>query len=215
MNFKYAIFDMDGTLIDSMPLWRILEEELMEEFIGKEFVTQKVHDDLIFLSFGDMMEYAQNLTGRQCDKKQMIEEIHKRMAENYLNGKIPLKPFVTEYLQKLRQNSVKIAIATATPRSICYPLLERLGILQYVDYFTTCEEVGKSKKFPDIYINSMEKLGGNIQDTFVFEDALYCLHTLKANNFRTVAVYDEMQGHERQKIKEIADIFINDYSQII
>ena len=215
MNFKYAVFDMDGTLIDSMDLWDKCERKIIGEYCGINLL-QGQNSDFIYKSLEDMASRASNATGVKCDLRSIIPAMHKEMDENYISATIPEKDGAIEFLKYLKNNGIKIAIATATPLSSCRPCLERLGFFDLIDIFVCTDDVGKSKRYPDVYIKAIELLGGTKEETVIFEDALYCLETLYNHNFRYAVVYDGIRSSViTDTIKEKSEHFIHSYKELM
>ena len=216
MTFKNAIFDMDGTLIDSMSLWRDIEINLMQEYAGIKFDSELIKK-LEILPLRQMLEYVNSEFNICVDIKTAGDATDERMFPNYIDGKIEVKPFVFDYLSLLRSKNIKIALATATPKKLCVPYLEKVGLMQYFDVIVTTKDdvkVGKSRG-PDVYDVALKKLGGTKEDTIVFEDVLVAVQTAIKAGYYTIAVEDEMQGDTRPLIKEIANKFITSYKEMM
>lgn len=216
MNFKYAIFDMDGTLIDSMSLWRSIEIDLMQEYVGAKFEADIIKK-LEILPLRQMLEYVNEQYGVYVDVSTAGDTSDERMSKNYLNGNIAVKPYVFEYLNFLKSRGIKLALATATPKWLCVPYLEKVGLIDYFDAIVTTKDdvkVGKSRG-PDVYDAALNKVGGTKENTVVFEDVLVAIQTAKKAGFYTIAVEDKMQGDTRNLIKETADKFITSYKEMM
>ena len=129
------------------------------------------------------------------------------MAEAY-RTQAEMKPGVRGFLDKLKKCGVKMAVATSTDRVHVEAALKKNGLYDYFDDIFTCSEIGVGKIKPDIFERALEKLGTKKAATWVFEDALYALKTAKEADFRTVGIYDETSRKEQEKIKGIADIYL-------
>ena len=191
MNFKYAIFDLDGTLLESMKQWRKCEVDVLNEYAGGT-----LDDDektiLSKLPYGKMIERVTKSVGKPFDYDYYTDTLHARMKKHYVDGSVTPKPFAKEWLSLLKENGVKIAAATATPKELCVPCLEKYGLYGYFDCIYTTAET-KPKYYPDIFDRCVEQLGGTKAQTMVFEDAYYSAKTLVANRYRFTAMYDESQ----------------------
>lgn len=177
LNKKFYIFDLDGTLCDSMGLWR-QETEHIENF--RDF---------------DLMEPA-----------------YDKMREHYRND-VQLKDGVREFLDSARADGVKMCIATGTRRDVAEPFLQRSGIMEYMEFYIDCHEVGLFKEYPDIYLQSAKRLGADISECAVFEDAEYSAKTAKTAGFYVVGIIDEVTGEEGD-VSGFADISVNDWTEI-
>lgn len=214
MDYKYAVFDLDGTLLESMKVWRKHEFELIEDFIGKK-LSEETKNFYKALSFTDMIGYAEKETGLKFDIEKNLTILNEKMTRDYSNGTVTLKPNVKEFLSFLQNKGVRLGIATATARKVCQPCLELYDIYKMFDCFFTTEDVGKSKQYPDVYYKAMEALGGNKENTMFFEDADYSIKTLKANGLRFTAMEDASQQYYRDEIKAISERYITNYAEII
>ncbi len=215
MDYKYAVFDLDGTLLDSMRLWRQKEALLMQDFVGRK-LDDKTLAHLETLMFSMAIEEAEKMCGKKFDRKHYLEILHEDMKPSYADGTVGLKKNAKEFLEYLKKNGVKIGVATATPKELCVPCLKLHGIYELFDCIFTVQEIGKSKKFPDIYEKVMCELGGTKENTMFFEDARYCIETLSNHNFRYTVIQDEMQIAEIDLIKKFYDKpFVENYAHLM
>lgn len=191
MNFKYAIFDLDGTLLESMKQWRKCEVDVLNEYAGGTFDDEEIKL-LSKLPYGKMIERVTGAVAKPFDYEYYTETIHAKMKELYVNGSVTPKPFAKEWLSLLKERGVKIAVATATPKELCVPCLEKYGLYQYFDCIYTTDET-RTKIYPDIFDKCVETLGGTKAQAMVFEDAYYSAKTLRDNRYRFTAMYDESQ----------------------
>ena len=188
MNFKYAIFDMDGTLIDSMPHWDNCERTVIGELSGIDLCSGE-HGDFIYLSIQDTMKRAENITGKKLTYEQVLAPTYKKMYDIYHSHILKPMDGAVEYLKLLKENGVKIAIATATDLEYCKLCLEETGIFSLLDAFICTSDVKKNKYHPDVYIRAMEELGGVIEETMIFEDAPYAIDTVFKHGFRYTIIH--------------------------
>ena len=147
---------------------------------------------------------------------QSIDEIMdgvNAMLERYYRFEVPLKPGVAELLERLRQDGVRLCIATATDRHLVEAGLDRCGVLSCFGEIFTCNEVGHGKDEPDIFEATLRFLGTRREETLVFDDALYAVRTAKEAGFPVAAVYD---SHEKNQegLRALADFYIEDFSQV-
>lgn len=213
MNKKYAIFDMDGTLIDSMGYWNnLLQEFLLSQGI-KEDVTALMQQ-VKTMTMEQSSAMLSKLYPQLGDPRDFAKNAGALMARHYAQD-IPLKPGVKNYLEKLKADGVKMCVATITDRKLLEVCFKRLGIDKYFDFTLSANECGKGKDDPEIYLAACEKFGSTPCETAVFEDAPYALETAKKAGFYTVAVYDDGEKNNLEKAKAAADEYIDDWSQII
>ncbi len=204
---KGAIFDLDGTLIDSMFIWDTIGEDYLR-LLG---IEPKENLAEVFKTFTleQAAEYYQNHYGVMMPVIEIVEDINNMVTEIY-KTKVTLKSGVRGYLERLQRQGVKMCIATVTDRHIAEEVLKRLGIFKFFSEIFTCAEVGCSKQTPEIYRQALKHLGTDKNETVVFEDAFHALKVAQNDGFKTVAVYDSHESRQ-EEIKEIADYYITDF----
>ncbi|MCC3865110.1 HAD family phosphatase [Terrisporobacter petrolearius] len=211
-DFKGAIFDLDGTLIDSMGVWEKIDKEFLEKRnidIPSDYI-EKINS----MSFDKVAQYTIERFNLKESEEELIKEWDEMAIYEYSNN-IKLKPNVEEYLKKLKQNNIKIALSTSSPRILYEPVLKNNHIYEYFDVLTSLEDVKRDKNYPDIYLLATEKLNLNPQDCVGFEDILVAINTLKKADFKAIGVYDKYSDCDIEKIKKISDRFIWDFKEII
>ncbi len=145
------------------------------------------------------------------DEKEM-EKAYKRMKRHYRRD-IELKSGVIEMLENARAEGIRCCIASATKRSVSQPLLDKTGIMKYMEFYIDCHEIGGIfKERPDIYLLAAKKLGAEVQECAVFEDSEYCAKTAREAGFYVVGVYDEQTSKEGD-CSEYSDLYIKDFSR--
>ena len=208
---KGAIFDLDGTLLDSMFIWDTIGEEYLRS-LGKE-----PHEDLketfMTLTLEEAAEYYREHYGVSLSVKEIVDGVNAMVEQTY-RTKVTLKPGIAEYLAWLKENGVRMCVATVTDRYLVEETLERLGVRHYFSEIFTCAEVGFGKDKPVIYQKALEHLETEKRDTYVFEDMLFALNTGKTDGFPTVGVYDRHEAHQ-DDLKELADYYIFDFTDPI
>lgn len=204
---KGAIFDLDGTLLDSMFIWDTIGEDYLRS-LGKE-----PHEDLkqTFMRFTleEAAEYYREHYGVTLSVTEIVDGVN-TMVEDIYRTKVTLKSGVADYLAYLKENKVKMCVATVTDRYLVEETLERLGIRRYFSEIFTCAEIGFGKDKPVIYQKALEHLGTKKEETYVFEDSLFALKTAKADGFTAVGVYDRHETSQ-DNLKSLADYYIRDF----
>ena len=207
MNKRFAIFDMDGTLVDSMAFW----QRLGREFLASQNITERVDEVLERIIPMTMIESAALFIqefGLSRTQEDLAAEMNAIMERHYRSD-IPLKPGVPEYLNMLRSNGVKMCVASATPVHLIRACLTRLGVAEYFSFLISCDEAGAGKDRPGVYLLASEKLEAAPQETAVYEEGF--LIQLKAGMvYELRAVWEEDKLSDRGFSGEAGYIFMTD-----
>ncbi len=216
MIIKNAIFDMDGTLVDTMPHWRKIQCDILEDMYGIK-IAPEIRNKFFTLTYDELLDEATKLYFINIVRKDVTAEGYRRMRNVYLHGNITFKPYALEYLRYLKENGCGIALATATTKDLVYPFFERIGILKYFDHIYTTPDDAKVGKLDSslVYDMALKALGATKENTAVFEDVLEYVYTCKNSGYYTVAVEDNLQSHRASEIKSAADLYINSYKELI
>lgn len=206
-----AIFDLDGTLLDSMFIWDTIGEDYLRT-LGKE-PHEDLRETFMTLTLEEAAEYYREHYGVTLSAKEIVDGVN-TMVEGIYRTKVTLKPGVTEYLRRLKENGVKMCIATVTDRYLVEETLERFGVRWFFSEIFTCAEVGCGKDKPIIYRKALEYLGTTKEETYVFEDSMFALETVKADGFSAVGIYDRHENRQGE-LKRLADYYIRDFADPI
>ena len=158
-------------------------------------------------------EYYREHYGVTLSVKEIVDGVNAMVEQTY-RTKVTLKPGISEYLAWLKENGVRMCVATVTDRYLVEETLERLGVRHYFSEIFTCAEVGFGKDKPIIYQKALEYLGTAKDETYVFEDMLFALNTAKTDGFPTVGVYDRHEVHQ-DELKALSDYYIRDFTDPI
>ena len=209
MTITGAIFDMDGTLLNSMDYWALAADEYLKS-LG---ITVKESTSRRFLEDGmkSWLEYCQkeyNLSVGFDDAKKGIYEY----MDTQYSSTVRLKDGARELLERLYNDNVKMCLATATDRASVEAILKRLNIEKYFSRIFTSGEVGKGKREPLIYEVALDFLGTDKETTYVFEDAVYAMRTAYTNGFKVVGVYDKNVYATKEEVKSLCHIYLDEDS---
>ena len=204
---KGVIFDVDGTLFDSMGAWHDSGYNVLKS-IGID-ADKGIGDIFFSMTMDEVIDYMQEQFPINKSREFLRKGIHDQVEYAYRN-EIELKPGVMRILDWIRDQKIPATIATSTDRFLIEIGLERLGIEKYFDGIYTATEVGKSKNHPDIFQLAMDKMGTKPGETWLFEDGLYSMITAKAYGMPVVGVYDKVSHDDQEAIKQVADIYLKD-----
>lgn len=208
MKIKAAIFDMDGTLIDSLKIWNVLWSKLGEAFLNDKNFMPSMEDDkkVRTLMFKDAMELIHKNYHLGKSGSEVLDFANQVLIDFY-DKEVTLKDGVLEFLEYCKNNGVKMCLATASSPDLLNIAINHCDIGKYFLNKFSCSTLGKGKEEPDIYLLAADFLGENISETWVFEDSLVAIETATKIGMPTVGIYDRF-NFGQDKIKEIATKYI-------
>lgn len=204
---KGAIFDLDGTLIDSMFIYKNMAHEMLAEqgITAPADIQQRMRR----MNLAQMAQYTKDEFGLKESVEEIVQAVVDRVVQFYTH-EVETKPGVKEMLAEFDRRGVKMCIVTVSERPIVEAALRRNDIFKYFGKIITCGEVGHDKTKPDIYRAALEYLGTDKSETVVFEDELHTIQTAKNDGF-TVFGVAENTVPEQDQIQSLADLYIDDY----
>lgn len=210
-NIKGAIFDLDGTILDSMHIW----SEIGLLFLKNKGVVPPpgVENEFVKMSMVQAAEYYIKNIDPTATVMDIVNEVNALVQGFYFNEVIK-KDGIKEFLDFLKNKNVKMCIATATDKHLVEKALERNGIREYFSEIFTCSSVGAGKDTPVIYDVALEYLGTPKENTFIFEDALYAIETATKAGYNVVGINDVSEKADPEDVKKLCNYYINDYSEI-
>lgn len=211
-NIEGAVFDLDGTLLDSSWVW----EKVDEKFLGDRGfqVPDDYVDEISPLGAERAAVYTIERFGLNEDKDDIVREWIEMAKKEYVT-EVVCRPYAKEFLEELHKLNIKMAVATSSDRELFMKTLEREGILKYFQKIVTVDEVERGKGYPDIYEEAARRIKVNPHKCLVFEDILAGVTGASLGEFNVVAVFDEKSKHNWEKIKSISKYSINDYKELL
>lgn len=200
---------MDGTLIDSMQMWRSLPQRYLRSLgIDPEADVREKNKKR---TFRGLIEQLRSCYGIEKSEDQIAREMMQEVSRFY-EEEVQIKEGVLDFLQQLRDSGVKMCIATATDRPQAEIALKHCGLMPFFDRVFCCSEVGHGKNEPDIFRQALAHLGTGKEETVIFEDAFYAIRTAKADGFRIAAVFDPSEPRQ-EEIRSLAEVYLESYRE--
>ena len=208
---KYALFDCDGTLLDSMPMWINLATDVMASY-GVD-LPREAERETASMSHEDAAKFYADTFLNGVGAEELAKKFSATLEENY-SERLALKPHVREVLDALRERGVPMAVASSTDAYLLEMCLKRLGLRDYFLFVQTVDNSGHSKNSDAYFKLACEKLGCAPENVLFFDDALYALERARKNGLVTVAVQDDTQMDHDAEINAAGNYYINDFSEI-
>lgn len=208
-GLEAAIFDLDGTLIDSMWLWYQIDVEFLAQF-GAE-VPADLQKSIEGMSFTETAQYFRERFPYIPYSVEQLKKIWNDMAHHKYAHEVTLKPGIQEFLRHLKEKGIKTGVATSNSRELVEVALTNLGIRDYFDSIRTACEVEKGKPAPDIYLRVAKDLEVEPAKCMCFEDVPAGIMAGKNAGMVTCAIEDVFSRNMREEKKELADFYIEDY----
>lgn len=207
LKYPYAIFDMDGTLLDSMKYWK----DLGGNYLRSKGLTppENLRNILASLTMEEGAEYFKKEFGIEGTAEEITADIYRLIRREY-EEEIEAKPGAKEFLKRLKASGVTMCVATATASCMAEPALKRLGLDSFFEFILDCSE-SSGKTSPVIYDQAAARLGGCRENTLVFEDAWHAAVTAHQAGYYVAVVQDDSQREKTAELRQMADCFIEDY----
>ncbi|MBN1891322.1 MAG: HAD family phosphatase [Clostridiales bacterium] len=207
-----SIFDLDGTILDSMSMWMDIDIRFLGEFGIR--ATEDYSQAVKTMGFRKAAEYTVSRYGLSLTPDEVIARWNE-MADSAYASEIRLKEGAADYLKRLRDSGQKLAVATALGLDAVEQVLSNNRVIALFDTFTMVHEVSRDKSYPDIYLLAAERLGLAPSECTVYEDILLGIRAAKSAGFSVCGVYDFSSHKDWEQIQEVADHSISTWSGLL
>ncbi len=212
MKYETYLFDFDGTLVDSMPLFASLMLRILDENNVKyETDIIKVITPLGYI--GTAKYFSEHFKMRQTEE-QLLLTMHKYAHDGYAHS-VPAKRNVIETLKELKRRGAELYVLTASPHSVLDECLKRLEMFDLFTAVWSCEDFGTTKSDPQIYKMAAERIGKAIEDILFLDDNYNADKTAASTNMKVCGVYDKSSEEYTEEIKCVCDHYIYDFSELL
>ena len=209
---KAVIFDLDGTLVDSMWMWKAIDVEYLARFDLE--CPEDLQKEIEGMSFSETAAYFKKRFSLE-DSLEQIKEAWVQMSIEKYKNEVPLKPGARAFLDYISMNGIVAGIATSNGRAMVDAVLDSLDIRRYFKVVTTACEVAAGKPAPDVYLKTAAGLHKKPEECLVFEDVPMGILAGKNAGMKVCAVEDAFSAQQADKKKDLADYYIDDYFQVM
>lgn len=213
MKLTGAIFDLDGTLLDSMPYWASVGTRYLEQ---QHIVVPDVEQLALrikTMTLPEAADYFRSDYGVQQSQEEICTRINHMIEDDY-RLRAPLKEGTRDMLKQMKRRGVRMCVASATDHALVEAALRRVGVLDYFSFILTCGDLQTSKNLPYIFDTCTERLGTDKRTTAVFEDSLHCVVTASGAGYPVVGVYDDSAKTETEEICRLSRCFVYSWKEL-
>ena len=204
------IFDVDGTILDSMGIWMNVGELYLKDMGIK--AEPNLGEILFEMTMNEGAEYIQKKYNLNLTTEEICTGINNRVYKFYEKEAMP-KPKVIDFIEQAYENKIPMTIATSTDRPMIEAAFKRLHMDKYIKKIFTTTEDGYGKDKPDIFIKAMEEMGTTPKQTWLFEDGAYSIETAKQLGIKTIGIYDPASEKDQEKIRNLTNIYIKNWTE--
>ncbi len=209
-QYRCAIFDMDGTLVDSMPYWHRLGRDYL--IAAGKAPEDDLEQRIAAMTLAESAVYFREYYGLDRTPEEIADGFRDLMEENY-RLRVPAKPGAAEFVKALKEAGLSLGVCSATPVPLVRVMLERLGILSCFDHITSCEEAGAGKDRPDAYLLALSRAGAGPEEAILFEDADFAIRTALKLGMHVAAVYDASCHSTPEELRALTGIYIRSFEE--
>lgn len=207
-----VIFDLDGTLIDSMWLWKDIDIHYLQRYQIE--LPADLQDTIEGMSFTETAAHFKERFGLPQTVEDIMNEFYAMAYQKYAT-EVPLKESARALLDRLKADRIPCGIATSNGMQLVDVVLDAVGIRDDIHVVRTACDVSAGKPAPDIYLKVAEELQVAPQRCLVFEDVPMGIMAGKAAGMKVCAVADAASAHQREEKRRLADYWIDSFAEIL
>ena len=207
-GIKACIFDMDGTLVDSLGMWSDIDRRFFSRYEME--IPADYEKKINHMSFLEMAQFTKE-EYQIPDSVETIMELWTEWSKEEYESEIQAKPGAQELLQFLKEQGIPLSLATTNRNELYEPCLRRNHLYSYFDHIMNVNEINSAKSEPKIYQLLAAKMNVKPEETLVFEDILIAVNTAHQAGFKVAAVYDKRNERDQQKIKTLSDFYFKSF----
>ena len=208
---KGIIFDMDGTLVSSMPFWNKCYEKVIK---GRcSYYPDDLVEILTPLGINKGAEYIHNL-GHEKSSQEIYDEIQDIMTYEYINN-IPLKPYAMEYIKSMYDQGIKMCVLSASTQKMINACIESKGVMDYIEFAIASETLNMAKSQPEIFKIIADKMGLRVEEIMVIDDSIYVLEAAKKAGATACGIYDDEWKDMVDSVKNTADKYVYSFEELL
>lgn len=211
-DIQAVIFDMDGTLIDSMWLWKAIDIEYLARHNHE--LPDNLQKEIEGMSFSETAGYFKTRFNI-ADDIEVIKQEWNDMAGEYYKDKVPIKEDAIIFINELKKRNIKVGIGTSNSQELVSVIMNKFSLQNTFDSIRTSCEVEKGKPYPDIFLKVAEDLGVEPSKCMVFEDIPNGLVAANNAGMISVAIHDDFSKHMETEKRELSDFYINTYKEVV
>ena len=206
-----AVFDCDGTLVDSVDGWRSVEREFAR-MCGQE-LTPEDTEQLCTFTIDETGVFYYTKFGLGKSPQHVVDMIHD-ILEDYYTNVVELRPGVGEFLEGMAQAGVPMTVASSSPQRFLQPGIKRTGIFDYFSLVLSTDDVNAPKREPKIYLAAAEHMGTPVASTWGFEDSIYAVRTLVNAGFKCAGCYDRDDSATMEQLRDESHFLIESFDMV-
>ena len=212
MKISGAIFDMDGTLLNSTEMWQGAAGRYITSL--RKTPEADLGSKTKAMTIPELCKYLKDEYRIATTEEKIAKGFNTILREDYLES-VDIKEYVPVILEKFKQKGISMCITTSTDKTIADEILARLGIRDYFSHIVTCEESGGGKEDPEVFINAHQMLGTPKDETIIIEDGVLAIRGAKEAGFYVIAVSDDSEKENEAEIKKLADKYIESFEELL